>query len=73
MSVESVTYISDLDETLPPRSDQRREGADHLRNIKKGIRLTFPNVSGEVTADQLALNTSVKLHRQRMFFFGQQG
>lgn len=71
MSVESVIYISDLDSAQPPRTDKVREASDHLRNIKKAIKQTLPNVDGAVKATDLQMNEAVFLHRQRMYFFGQ--
>lgn len=49
MTVENVTYISDLDQNNPAGGDSISEGDDHIRNIKKAIKGTFPNVTGEVT------------------------
>lgn len=47
MPLESVNFINDLVETNPDGSlDQRHEGDDHLRNIKKGIKNTFPGMAG---------------------------
>lgn len=56
MPLESVTYIDDLVPAWPPGSDKRRQGDDHLRNIKLAIKNTFPNITGEVTATQDILN-----------------
>jgi hypothetical protein len=56
MAVESVTYINNLDPSLPSGGDSIAEGDDHLRNVKKGIKNTFPNVTGEVTATHTQLN-----------------
>jgi hypothetical protein len=48
MTVENVTYIDDLDPAYPDGTDSMSEGDDHIRNIKKSIKATFPKVSGEV-------------------------
>ena len=48
MAVESVTYINNLDPSLPSGGDSIAEGDDHIRNVKKGIKSTFPNVTGAV-------------------------
>ena len=48
MTVENVTYIDDLDPAYPDGSDVIAEGDDHIRNIKKSIKATFPMVSSEV-------------------------
>lgn len=46
MTVETVAYIDDLDPTYPAASDGMAEGDNHLRNIKLGLKQTFPNVAG---------------------------
>jgi hypothetical protein len=56
MTVESVTYISDLNATYPAAGDVRSEGDDHIRNLKTGIKTTFPNVSGAVLPTHAELN-----------------
>lgn len=61
MSVETVTYISDLDYTQPLTTDQRKQGDDHLRNIKLALRQTFPNVTGPVTATHKQINAALAL------------
>jgi hypothetical protein len=48
MAVESVTYINTLDPALPNGGDSIAEGDDHIRNVKKAIKNTFPNVDGTV-------------------------
>jgi hypothetical protein len=50
MTVESVTYISDLNASNPAAGDAKSEGDDHIRNLKTGIKNTFPNVNGAVSA-----------------------
>lgn len=45
MSVETATYISQLDATLPGINDPKSEGDDHLRLIKGALKATFPNFS----------------------------
>jgi hypothetical protein len=61
MAVESVTYINNLDPSLPSGGDSIAEGDDHIRNVKKGVKNTFPNVTGEVTATQSQLNDATKI------------
>ena len=57
MTVESVTYISDLDDTNPASGDSRVEGDDHIRNIKTGLLGSFPNFTGAaVTVTEAELN-----------------
>lgn len=57
MSVEVVTYITSLDESLPTGSDPIPEGDNHLRGIKTALKQSFPNINGPVTATPDALNT----------------
>jgi hypothetical protein len=56
MTVESVTLISDLDQNNPAGGDSISEGDDHIRNIKRAIKNTFPNITDPVTATQDDLN-----------------
>jgi len=58
MTVETVTYISDLDKSYPAENEigTLHEGNDHLRNIKKALENTFPNVTGAVTATHERIN-----------------
>ncbi len=56
MTVESVTHINDLDVNNPAGGDSISEGDDHIRNIKKSIKNTFPNVSEPVTATAEEIN-----------------
>ena len=56
MAVESVTYINDLEPDNPKGSDRISQGDDHIRNIKKSIKQTFPNIDGEVSATDEEIN-----------------
>jgi len=57
MTVESVTYISDLNQSNPAGTDPKSEGDDHIRNIKKGIDGSFPNFAGiAMTSTEAELN-----------------
>lgn len=56
MTIESVTYIDDLDVNYPEADDPKSEGDDHIRNIKTAIKSTFPNVTGAVTPTHTELN-----------------
>lgn len=55
MGLESVTTIKDLNVANPAPGDNKAEGDDHIRNIKKALKNTFPNVDKPITrtADQL--------------------
>lgn len=57
MALEPVTYISDLDPANPTSTDPKSQGDNHLRNLKTGIKNTFPNIDGAVTPTQAELNT----------------
>lgn len=43
MSLESGTYVSDLDVSNPTSGDPEAQGDDHLRLIKSTLKNTFPN------------------------------
>jgi hypothetical protein len=58
-TVEAVTYISDLNTTLPASGDSVSEGAQHIRNLKTALKNTFPNITGAVNPTQAELNYSV--------------
>ena len=58
MSVETATYINQLDATLPGINDPKSEGDDHLRLIKGAVKATFPNLTATpVTPTSADLNT----------------
>lgn len=44
MTVESASYISQLNSTQPTASDNISEGDDHLRLIKSVLKTQFPNL-----------------------------
>lgn len=56
MTVESATYISDLNTSNPAATDNKSEGDDHLRLLKSTLQATFPNITGAVTASHTELN-----------------
>lgn len=57
MTVESASFISDLNSSYPAATDPKSEGDDHLRLIKSAVKATFPNVTGAVTATHTELNS----------------
>ena len=60
MTVESATYISQLDTTLPTAADLISEGDDHIRLTKTVLKTQFPNFgTNAVTASAAELNYSV--------------
>lgn len=56
MGLEAVTGIWDFNTSWPLGTDKRRQGDDHLRAIKLGVKNTFPNISEPVTATAEVLN-----------------
>ncbi len=56
MTVETATYINQLDSSKPASGDARSEGDDHMRLLKSTLQATFPNITGAVTATQGQLN-----------------
>lgn len=49
MPLENPTYVADLVETNPVgATDPRSEGDNHIRNIKKVLRSTFPGLIGRL-------------------------
>lgn len=59
MTVESASYISQLNAALPSAAgagDPVGEGDDHLRLLKAVLKATFPAMSGPVTLSQTTLN-----------------
>lgn len=55
MALETVEHIDDLDASNPGPNDPASQGDDHIRNIKRALRNTFPNITGAInwTAEQL--------------------
>ena len=43
MTVETASYISQLDPTFPASGDQKSEGDNHLRLVKSVLKTQFPN------------------------------
>lgn len=56
MTIETATFISQLNASYPASADKEREGDDHLRLIKTTIKNTFPNVAGVVSANASELD-----------------
>ncbi|MBW7055434.1 hypothetical protein KY389_01830 [Paracoccus bogoriensis] len=50
MALETVTHVSDLVVTNPTATDPASQGDDHIRNIKRGIKNSFPNITVSATA-----------------------
>ena len=56
MTIETATFVSDLNASLPTFNDPKSEGDDHLRLMKATIKATFPNVGGAMTATHTLLS-----------------
>lgn len=56
MSLESATFISDLNSSNPPGGDNVAQADDHIRLLKATIKATFPSITGAVNASQAQLN-----------------
>ncbi|MCU0810612.1 MAG: hypothetical protein MUE59_06180 [Thiobacillaceae bacterium] len=56
MTVESATYIADLNTSNPAGSDAKSEGDNHIRLIKSVLKSTFANVNAAVTSSDEELN-----------------
>ena len=56
MSLETGTYISDLNSANPVGTDVKSQGDDHIRLLKSTILATFPSITGAVTATHTELN-----------------
>jgi hypothetical protein len=63
MTIESVTYISDLDATYPAEGEvgTLHEGNNHIRNIKTALKTTLPNFSSAMSASAGVLNKLIGL------------
>lgn len=56
MPVETVNYINDLNPDWPDGTEPKSQGDNHLRNTKKAIKQTLPNVAGPVSASHVELS-----------------
>src|SRR5690348_5375641 len=56
MSLESATYLSDLNAANPSPTDALSQGDDHIRLIKQVLQNTFPNINAAVTVSDETLN-----------------
>lgn len=46
MTIESATYLNDLNSSYPAGTDQKQEGNDHIALIKAVSKATFPGMAG---------------------------
>lgn len=56
MTVETATYISQLNTSYPETGSNKTEGDNHIRLIKRAIQKSFANIDGEVSANAAELN-----------------
>lgn len=59
MTLESGTYISDLNASNPSATDPKSQGDDHIRLLKSTVQNTFPNVTGEVARTHVEINSVI--------------
>lgn len=56
MPLQPPQFIGDLDSTNPRGTDPRTIADDSIRNFKEGMRMSFPNVTGEASPTHADLN-----------------
>tara|TARA_R110000751_G_scaffold10054_2_gene37159 strand:- start:157 stop:810 length:654 start_codon:yes stop_codon:yes gene_type:complete len=54
MGLESASYITDLNALWPLATDERRQGDDHLRNVKACLQAQFPSLGNSVAVNPTA-------------------
>lgn len=59
MTVETGSYISALNSSLPANTDPKSEGDDHFRFIKAKLLESLPGITGAMTATHTELNYAV--------------
>ena len=59
MTVESGTYISDLNINYPESNVSISGGDNHIRWMKTAIKNTFPNITGAITDTHTVINTNM--------------
>ena len=58
MTIETATYLSQLDATYPASGDAKSEGDNHIRLLKSTIKATWPNITATpVTPTSADFNT----------------
>lgn len=60
MSLETATYINDLNPMNPLGSDPIAFIDDHVRMIKSVLKNTFPNLNAPITIDDESINDSLR-------------
>jgi hypothetical protein len=65
MGLESANLIKDLNVANPAPSDNKAEGDDHLRLIKRVLKGQFPNLEAAVTKTAAQLNADYRVKGSR--------
>ena len=53
MTIETATYLSQLDATYPASGDAKSEGDNHIRLLKSTIKATWPNLTATPITDKI--------------------
>ena len=61
MPLETVTTLNTLNPNNPVHDDSLADCDSHLRNIKRSLQTTFPNVTGPVTVSHSDLNGTTNI------------
>ena len=69
MTVESATYIDELNAANPAGTDSPAQSDDHHRLIKSVLLNSFPNISGAVSLTDAQLNKAVYFNANTTQFF----
>jgi len=59
MSLESASYISQLNSANPPGGDPVAQAAAQIRLVKSVLKSTFPNINSPVNSTPLQLNSPI--------------
>lgn len=64
MALETVEFVNTLNPANPGPNDQTSQGDDHIRNIKKALKATFPNITKAITKTADQINKLVETTRK---------
>lgn len=59
MSLETATFVSDLNAFNPAAGDPKSQGDDHIRLVKAALKTTFPNANAEISPTPTQFNRLV--------------
>lgn len=57
MTIESATYLNDLNSSYPAGGDQKKEGNDHIALVKAVLKATLPGLAGRAWRRQTKSGT----------------